>query len=114
MVSERDLAARAEAMVAAWNARDLDAVVGAFSPDARLRDARGPTSVAGHAAIRADTETIAAAFPGVQLQIRRTLVAGGVVSVELLASGDGSLLRRGVLIADFDSAGRIVALGRYS
>jgi steroid delta-isomerase-like uncharacterized protein len=124
-MTEADLIRRAEATTQAWNRHDIEAVVAAFSPDARFRDVASGTLLLGRDAIRAEARSLLASLPDLELEVRRTLAAGGVVSQEWIARGThcGALMgmpasgRRveqdGVALADYDSAGRIAVFTRY-
>src|SRR5690242_19750808 len=108
-MTSQELAARALDLVAAWNAHDVDRIVSAHSVDVRFGEGRG---LLGRGPIRADAEELLAAFPDLQLEPRRSLVAGNVVTLEWIARAT-NLERRGVTVADYDPAGRICALTRY-
>ncbi len=126
-MTERELIVRAEATIAAWNRHDIDAIVAAFSPDARFRDAssRPAGREIGHPSVRVDADALFTAFPDMQLEIRRTLGCGAAISQEWTLRGThvGQLMdvppsgcrieQDGIFIADYDSAGQIVAFTRY-
>jgi hypothetical protein len=102
-VTPQELIARAEDLLDAYNHRDVDRIVAAFSHEVCLGGAR-----TGREAIRADAEQRFAADPQLRLQAVRTLAFGNIVVQEW--SGHGSA---GVTIADYDLSGRISALTRY-
>jgi hypothetical protein len=111
-VNEQELAARAEDLIAAWNERDVDRLVVAYSVDARLRDPAGGATRTGREAIRADAERVLAAMPDLRFELRRTTVGGNVVVQEWVARAE-HFERDVVVISEFDSAGRITAFTRY-
>lgn len=118
-----DLDARFEGLVTAWNDRDVDRIVAAFSPEARFHHAATRRVAFGREAVRADAEALLKAIPDLTLEIRRTLVARSVVMCEWTAHGTSRIARAnsshaverdGVLIADYDGAGRVREFVRYT
>src|SRR4051794_20946813 len=109
-MTSQELAARAHDLVAAWNAHDVDRIAAAHCVDVRLRD--GGQTLVGRGAIRDDAERVLAAIPDLELEPRRSLVAGHAVTLEWTARGAG-LERHGVTVADYDATGRVCALTRY-
>jgi hypothetical protein len=103
-VTPQELIARAEDLLDAYNHRDVDRIVAAFSPEVRLRDAR-----TGRDAVRADAERRFTDDPGLRFELVRTLVFGNVVVQEWTDRESA-----GVTIADYDPSGRISALARYN
>jgi hypothetical protein len=125
-LTEHELIARAEDLVQAFNHRDLDRVVAAFSPDVCFRDPSYRGSETGRQAVRADAESWLRAIPDLVVESRRTIVDGHVVAQqwtahgtlrEISAAADEPVAQRieqdGVTIADYDMAGRIVRFVRY-
>jgi SnoaL-like polyketide cyclase len=122
-MTDMDLAARFEGLVTAWNDRDVDRIVAAFSPEARFHHAATRRVAFGREAVRADAEALLKAIPDLNLEIRRTLVARSVVMCEWTAHGTSRIAqpnsahaveRDGVLIADYDGAGQVREFVRYA
>jgi len=112
-MTDQELIARAEDLSAAWNQRDLERIVCAFSPEVRFRDGREPPQV-GREAIRADAERMLSAFPDLVLEVRRTVASAQVVTQEwTLRAGRSRMELAGVSVADYDHAGRIERFSRY-
>jgi hypothetical protein len=121
-MTDRDLIARFESLVTAWNDRDVDRIVAAFSPEARFRHAATRRVGVGREAVRADAEALLRAIPDLHLEVRRTLTARSVVTCEWTVSGTSPdalaatarpVERDGVLIADYDAAGQVLGFVRY-
>lgn len=96
-MTQEELIARAEDLIAAWNQGDIDRIVAAFSVEART-------------GVRLEVEALFERFPDVELETLRTVAAGHVVTTEWLARSqrDGQPARRsGVSVADYDARGRI-------
>jgi hypothetical protein len=122
-VNDRDLIARFENLVTAWNDRDVDRIVAAFSPEARVHNAARRQVAFGREAVRAEAEAVLGALPDLRLELRRTLAAGSVVTCEWTVSGTprdaqangaGAIEQDGVLIADYDGAGQVRGFVRYA
>ncbi len=112
-MTDQELIARAEDLIAAWNERDVDRIVSAFCADAELRSGRARPAT-GREAVRIDAEGLFDAFPDLRLEVRRTISAGHVVTQEWIArSAAGRLAVAGVTVADYDTAGRIASYARY-
>lgn len=103
-MTPQELIARAEDLLDAYNHRDVDRIVAAFSPMVRLGDAR-----TGRDAVRSDAELRFAEDPEVRFEAVRTLAFGNVVVQEWTDRGNA-----GVTIADYDLSGRIAALAHYA
>lgn len=102
-MTQEELIARMEDLVAAWNAGDVDRIVSAFCPP-------------GRQTVRLEVEALLARYPDVELQIVRTLAAGTVMTTEWVARGGSAENpgeRSGVTVADYDSSGRIARHTRY-
>ena len=121
-MTEKDLLARFGSLMSAWNDRDVDRIVAAFSPESQFRNAATRQIVRGREAVRADAEALLDAFSDLRLEMRRTLAAGSVVTCEWTArgtqrhaqeSGIRAIEQDGVLIADYDGSGQVLALARY-
>jgi hypothetical protein len=122
-MNDRDLIARFENLVTAWNDRDVDRIVAAFSPEARVHNAATRQVDLGREAVRADAEALLRAIPDLRLEVRRALVARAVVTCEWTVSGTprdaqgngaGPIEQDGVLIADYDGAGQVRGFVRYA
>jgi steroid delta-isomerase-like uncharacterized protein len=124
-VTERELAARAEGIVAAWNRHDVDSLVTAFHPDARLRGLAGGEMLCGREAVRADAETLLRALPDLRFEVRRTIPDGLTVAQEWtirathtsglfgIAATGRTLQQSGVSVVDYNPTGLITAFARY-
>ena len=104
-MTPQELIARAEDLIDAYNHRDVDRIVAAFSPDVHLGDA---SSGRGRDAVRTDAERRFADDPEQRFELVRTLAFGNVVVQEWTDRGTA-----GVTVADYDPSGRIAALARY-
>jgi SnoaL-like polyketide cyclase len=122
-MTDKDLLARFESLVTAWNDRDVDRIVAAFSPEARFYHAATRRVSFGREAVRADAEALLRAIPDLKLEIRRTFAARSVVTCEWTARGTWRVARAnaaraverdGVLIADYDGAGQVLGFIRYA
>jgi len=115
-MTAEELIARAYDLIAAWNQRDVDRIVSAFSAEVSFQYSSWASGLAGRQAVRADAEALLRAFEHVELEVKRTLTVGHVVTQEFIARGtDGErLVERGAIsVADYDSAGRISSYARY-
>ena len=113
-MTNEELIARAEDLIAAWNQRDLDRIVSAFCAEARFRDVGRPQDSTGREAVRIDAEEMFESFPDLELELRRTVASGHVVTQEWVARSSESALERAcVSIADYDMTGRIASYVRY-
>jgi hypothetical protein len=113
-MTDEELIARAEDLIAAWNQGDVDRIVSAFCVETRFRDASRPATMTGREAVRIDAEELLDAYPDLELELRRTVAAGHVVTQEWIARSRAGLLERaGVTVADYDLAGRIAQFARY-
>jgi steroid delta-isomerase-like uncharacterized protein len=119
-MTDEELIARAHDLIAAWNQRDIDRIVSAFSADVRFRDAGSASNLGGREAVRADAEALLGVYDDIELEVSRTVADGNVVTQEFIARGTeregeaGRVVeRRAVTVADYDSAGRIASYARY-
>jgi hypothetical protein len=124
-MTPEELIARAGMVIAAWNCRDIDQIVAAFHPEVQFRGDLRTDATGGREAVRLDAEALLRAVPDLELQPRRTFVAGNVLTQEWVGRGTRATARpgsnasreqvklRGVLIADYDASGWIVAFVRY-
>jgi hypothetical protein len=102
-MTEQELITRAEELIEAWNAGDIDRIAAAFGAAERER-------------IRLAAEELLERFPGLEVEILRTLAAGSVVTTEWVGrTGQEAAHRQwtGVTVADYDVLGRIVKYARY-
>lgn len=102
-MTQQELIARAEELIAAWNAADVDRIVSAFCVDARER-------------ARLEAETELERHPDLELEVLRTVAAGNVVTTEWVARSGPHGDRRarcGVTVSDYDVTGRISRYVRY-
>lgn len=77
MTSPSEVAARAENLLAAWNARDLDAFVAQLAPQVYWHDLGMPYPPAiGRDAVRAFAEAVLHAFPDFRYTIRGAICVG--------------------------------------
>jgi hypothetical protein len=122
-MTSKELVARLHTLVAAWNERDVDRIVTAFSPEALFRRAAGRGDGRGREAARADAEAVLSVIPDLELEIRRTLAVRSVITSEWTARGTSRIDRaagatavewEGVLIADYDRAGQIREFVRHA
>ena len=102
-MTQEELLARAEDLIAAFNNGDVERIVSAFCVDARE-------------AVRLDAERLLEKCSGVELEVLRTVAAGNVVTTEWVARprthGQGDECS-GVSVADYDIRGRISRYNRY-
>lgn len=117
-MTDEELVARAQDLIAAWNHRDVDRIVSAFSVEVRFRDVRSPLQLTGREAVRADAEALLAAYHDLELEVRHTVARGNVVTQEWIARATdprvGQRVERLVrTVADYDGAGRISSYVRY-
>jgi hypothetical protein len=102
-MTQEELIARAEDLIAAWNQGDVDRIVSAFCVEARE-------------AVRVDTEGLLERYPRLELRVLRTVAAGHVVTTEWVARAPRDAHepgRPGVSVADYDIRGRIARYSRY-
>jgi hypothetical protein len=113
-MTDEELIARAEDLIAAWNHRDVDRIVSAFCVEARFNDITRPQGMTGREAVRIDAETLLETYPDLELELRRTVAAGHVVTQEWIArSRQARFERAAVTVSDYDLAGRIAHYVRY-
>jgi hypothetical protein len=109
-MTPQELIARAEDLLAAWNHRDVDQIVAAFSPEVRLHGLQ--RSRGGRGAVRTHAERRLREAPDLRLEAVRTLAIGSIVVQEWIDRG--SRRGAGVTVADYDLSGRITAIARYA
>jgi hypothetical protein len=102
-MTQEELITRAEELIAAWNAADVDRIVSAFCVDARER-------------ARLEAEAELERHPDLELEVLRTVAAGNVVTTEWVARSGRNGARQarcGVTVSDYDLTGRIARYVRY-
>ncbi|ROO86467.1 limonene-1,2-epoxide hydrolase [Actinocorallia herbida] len=114
MTDEEKIAA-AQAMVAAWNARDWDGIVALFAPDGVLHSVM-QEPLRGRAAIAARLRLLAAGLTHLDLQVRALGVIGGRVFVErrdVFANAHGRTEVPVVGVLAYDDAGLVAEWLEY-
>jgi len=102
-MTQEELLARAEDLIAAWNQGDIDRIVSAFAAETRE-------------AGRTDAEGLLERFPDLELEVLRMMPAGNVITTEWVArtrTAGQTAEHAGVIVADYDSRGRIAHYSRY-
>ena len=102
---------RFAAYLAAYAAKDLEAIAAMFADDVRLRDWK--ISVRGKDAALAETQKNFAAAETIAIDILATYVAHGAVAGELRIVVDEREVLYVVDVVSFDAQGRITSIRAY-
>jgi steroid delta-isomerase-like uncharacterized protein len=92
-------------MLAAWNAHDLDRVMGFYAPDYEGLDVGEPDAQRGLPAVRASVDHYLRAFPDLSVTCEETIVEGDRIVVRWRACGS----HRGQLL-HIPPTGRVVTV----
>lgn len=103
---------RARRFLAAYAAKDLDAVCAQVSDDVLLRDWN--LEVRGADAFRAETQRNFAAADTIEVEVLHLHATQVSVAAEVLITVDGTIRLRVVDVFDVDADGRVTAVRSYN
>jgi steroid delta-isomerase-like uncharacterized protein len=122
LAGEKENVATANALFAAFNAKDVEGMVRLYAPDAEYISPDVPTGSRGHETIRGVYTDLFRAIPDVHDTVVRMVAQGDIVAVEFVARGtapaqpDRPAQKFALPIASFltfDKQGRIVRDAAY-